>query len=232
VSSSDYRLNKMVEIFGRCLAEAEIFRRDVPSKALFDWVEKEEGDGSRWALIAAGISEGMAEAHFKRGSQRARGATIPLRVVGGGQAEILLQMSPIEWPSSHPKTAAFLAHYAPREKIPFIEIAKGRISLDFDVPDSRLGLFNVRWEVDPSGAGRPPREDWLRDWWNILGSNNPAHPSSHLHFNSQPRAPAGERSWGWHEPAENDLRLAIGDPNPLAFLLSVATWIRRNLRVD
>ena len=34
------------------------------------------------------------------------------------------------------------------------------------------------------------------------------------------------------EPAENDLRLAIGDPNPLAFLLSVACWVRRDLTVS
>jgi hypothetical protein len=229
VSSSDYRLNKMVEIFGRCLAEAEIFHRDVPSKTLFDWIVREEKGGLRWAILAAGISEETAESHFKRGSQRASDATIPLQVAGGGRAEILLQMRPIEWPNSHPKGASFLAYYVPDE-IPLVEIAKGRISLDFDVPASRVGLFNLRWEVDPREAGKPPREEWLRGWWQALGSN-PAHPASHLHFNSQPKAPAGERSWGWDEPAENDLRLAIGDPNPLAFVLSVATWVRRNLSV-
>jgi hypothetical protein len=233
VSSSDYRLNQMVEIFERCLAETEIFRRHVPNKALFDWTQSEEKDGSRWALIAAGISEEAAERRFKPGSPAARDATIPLRVGGRGQAEILLQMRPVEWPSSHPKAAAFLAHYAPHEKIPWIEIAKGRISLDFDDPDGRLGLFNLRWEVDPREAGRPPKpeEPWLRPWWQTIGNINPAHPSSHLHFNSQPKAPGGERSAGWDEPPENDLRLAIGDPNPLAFVLSVATWVRRNLEV-
>ena len=64
---------------------------------------------SRWAILAAGISEETAESHFKRGSQRASDATIPLQVAGGGRAEILLQMRPVEWPNSHPKAASFLA---------------------------------------------------------------------------------------------------------------------------
>ncbi len=228
---SPYHLERMNEIFEQCLTEAVIFTRAVPDGSLAEIELSRDRDGSLWSTIAAGISEESAERYFKRGSRQARDATIPLQAIGGGQAQIFLKMRPVPWPNSHPKGARFLASYAPGE-IPLVEIAKGRISLDFDVPDSRLGLFNLRWEVDPAGAGRPPREDWLRGWWEILGNINPAHPSSHPHFNSQPRAPAGERSWGWDEPAENDLRLAIGDPNPLALLLSVATWIRRNLRVD
>ena len=105
---------------------------------------------------------------------------------------------------------------------------KGRISLDFDLSDGKFGLFNLRWEVDTREAGKPPREHWLRDWKRTL-RHNPAHPSSHLHFNTQPKASPVERSRGLEEPGENDLRLAIGDPNPLAFLLSVAAWVRRNL---
>jgi hypothetical protein len=220
----------MVEIFGRCLAEAEIFRRDVSSKSHFDWIEKEK-DGLRWAILAAGISDETAEIHFKRGSQKASDATIPLQVAGGGRAEIFLQMRPIEWPNARPNVASSIAHYAPDEGIPLVEIAKGRISLDFD-SDGRLDLFNLRWEVDPREAGRRPREDWLGEWWRTLGNVNPAHPSSHLHFNSQPKAPPGERAGSWDEPGENEFRLAIGDPNPLAFVLSVATWVRRNLSAN
>jgi hypothetical protein len=141
-------------------------------------------------------------------------------------------MHPIEWPSSQPKSTRFVAHYAPDEKIPFVEIMKGRINLDFDLPENKLGLFNLRWEVDPRESRKEPLDTWLKEskWWRTLGFN-PAHPLSHLHFNSEPKGSPGDRSWGWDEPAENDLRLAIGDPNPLAFLLSVAVWVRRNLKV-
>jgi hypothetical protein len=220
----------MVVIFERCLREAAVFSRNVPNRSLIEWVEKEERDGSRWAILAAGVSDKTAGRSFKPGSEQAGNATIPLQVSGGGRAEILLQMRPIEWPSSLPGSTRFVAHYALGERISLIEILKGRISVDFDLPEGKFGLFNLRWEVDAREAGRPPREQWLGDWWRALGYN-PAHPPSHLHFNSQPKAPAGERSGVWEEPAENELRLAIGDPNPIAFLLSVASWVRRNLPV-
>jgi hypothetical protein len=229
--STDYRLDKMVRIFERCLYEAGVFKRDVPNKSLIEWTERKEGDDPRWGILAAGISDEAAERYFKPGSERAGHATIPLHVSGGGRAEILLQMRPIEWPPSCPESTKFVAHYAPGENIPLVEIMKGRISLDFDLPDGRFGLFNLRWEVDSREAGKRPREPWLRDWWQTLG-HNPAHPSSHLHFNSRPKASAVERSRGLEEPGENDLRLAIGDSNPLAFLLSVAAWVRRNLEVQ
>jgi hypothetical protein len=229
VSSSDYRLNQMIKVFERCLDEAEVFKRDVPNRSLFDWVEKAENDGSRWAVLVAGVSDDTAEHYFKPGSSSIENATVPLQVSGGGRAEILLQMRPIEWPNPRPESTRFIAHYAPGETIPLVEIMKSRISLDFDL-HNKFGLFNLRWEVDAREAGKPPREDWLRDWRRALG-HNPAHPSSHLHFNSQPKASPVERSRGLEEPGENDLGLAIGDPNPLAFLPSVATWVRRNLEV-
>ena len=230
MSSSDYRLNKMVEIFEQCLDEAEVFSRDVPNRSLIEWVEKREKDGSHWALLAAGIPQQTAEDYFKQDSDRADQATMPLKVAGGGSGVILLKMRPIEWPSSRPAPGHFIAHYSPAD-IALVEIAKGRISLDFDLPNGRIGLFNLRWEVDAREAGKPPLEDWLRGWWRTLGYN-PAHPSSHLHFNSQSKGSSEARSWDSVEPPENDLRLAIGDTNPLAFLLSVAAWVRRNLDVQ
>jgi hypothetical protein len=68
VSSSDYRLNKMVDIFERCLHRASVFSRHVPSKSLFDWIEKTEKDGSRWAVLVAGVSDDTAAHYFKPGS--------------------------------------------------------------------------------------------------------------------------------------------------------------------
>jgi hypothetical protein len=226
--SFDYRLKKMVGIFEQCLRTAEVFSRDVPNKSPFEWNEREERDGSHWAVLAAGISDEAAERYFKKDSQRAEQATIPVKISGGGQATILLQIRPSEWSNSRPEPGGFFSHYAPAEGIPCVEILKGQIHLD--LPENDLGLFNLRWEVDPTQSGKPPLEDWLKEWRQTLGYN-PAHPTSHLHFNSQPKGPTGDRSWGSEEPAENDLRLAIGDPNPLAFLLSVASWVRRTLKV-
>ena len=168
---SDYRLSQMVEILNLCLHRAEVFSRDVPNKSLIERTEIEEKDGSRWAILAAGLSDEVAERYFKPGSERVGHATIPLRVSGGGHAEILMQMRPIEWPNPCPGLTRFVAHYAPGEKIPFVEIAKGRISLDFDIPDGKFGLFNLRWEVDAREAGKPPLEDWLRSWWRTLEYN-------------------------------------------------------------
>jgi hypothetical protein len=229
VSSFDYRLNKMVEILDRCLRRAAVFSRGVPNRSLIDWIVREEKGGPPWAVVAAGIPDDTARRYFKPDSERGEHAMIPLGVSGGGQATILLQMRPVAWPSSQSRPTGFLAHYASAEDLPFVEILKGQINLD--LPKNDLGLFNLRWEVDPGQSGRPPLEDWLHDWWRTLG-HNPAHPSSHLHFNSQPKASAVERSRGSEETGETDLRLAIGDCNPLAFLLSVAAWVRRNLDVQ
>jgi len=214
----------MIEILERCLNKAEVFTRDVPNKSLVETDFKKERDGSHWAIIAVGISDDAAAGFFKPGSDRAAHARVPLQVSGGGQASLLLQMRPIEWPNPQPEPTRFVAHYAPGEKIPFVEILKGQINID--LPDNQLGMFNLRWEVDPAGSGGQPREDWLKDWWRTLGFN-PAHPPSHLHFNSQPKRAPADRSQVWEEPAENDLRLATGNPNPLAFLLSATGWLRR-----
>jgi len=217
----------MVEILERCLSKAEVFSRDVANKSLFETNSKRDRNGSLWAIIAAGISDQDAERYFKPGSDRAGHAKTPLQIAGGGQTSILLQMRPIEWPSSQPEAARFVAYYAPDEAIPFIEILKGEISVDLF--DNDLGLFNLRWEVDPARSGRPPLEPWLREWRQILGFN-PAHPPSHLHFNSRPRGSPADRSHASAEPAENELRLAAGNPNPLAFLLSITAWLRRILK--
>ena len=102
MSSSDYRLNQMIKVFERCLDEAEVFKRDVPNKSLFNWIEKAEKDGSRWAVLAAGLSEEAGENYFKPGSSSIQHATVLLQVSGGGRAEILLQMRPVEWPNPCP----------------------------------------------------------------------------------------------------------------------------------
>src|SRR5437016_2341370 len=66
----------MVGIFERCLVEAKVFKRDVPNKSLFDWIEKVETDSSRWAVLVAGVPDDTAERYFKPGSCQAEDATL------------------------------------------------------------------------------------------------------------------------------------------------------------
>jgi hypothetical protein len=219
----------MVEVLERCLADSLVFSRDAPNRSLVETTTTRDAKGSNWAVIAAGISDQVAADIFGRRSNKADHATIPLQVFGGSgsQASILLQMRPIV-ASTAIEDSPSAAPYAAREGIPFVEILKGRINID--LPHNELGLFNLRWEVDPSRSGRPPLESWLDEWHRSIGYN-PAHPPSHLHFNSSSREASADRSRE-SEPTENDFRLAIGYPNPLAFLLSAAAWLRRTRPLD
>jgi hypothetical protein len=228
VSSSDYRYKQMIDILERCLHQALVFTRDVPNKSLVETDFSRDKDGIMWAILAAGISADVATRVFRARTDKATQATVPLTVAGGGRASILLQIRPVEWPNPQPAATRFVAHFAPGEKLPLVEVLKGHINID--LPDNDLGIFNIRWEVDPANSGGQPREDWLNDWWRTLAFN-PSHPPSHLHFNSRPNRAAADRTEVWEEPAENDLRLAIGSPNPLAFLLSASGWLRRIVKI-
>ena len=42
----------------------------------------------------------------------------------------------------------------PGETIPFVEILKGQISID--LPENDIGIFSLRWEVDPAASGAQP----------------------------------------------------------------------------
>jgi hypothetical protein len=219
----------MVEVFERCLADSLVFSRDAPNRSLVETTTTRDGKGLSWAVIASGISGELAVEFFGRRANKADHATIPLQVFGGSgrQASIFLRMRPID-SSTVLGDGAFAAPYAAREGIPFVEIHEGQINID--LPHNEIGLFNLRWEVDTSRSGRPPLESWLGEWHRSIGFN-PAHPPSHLHFNSSPREATADRSRD-SEPTENDFRLAIGNPNPLAFLLSTAAWLRRTRPLD
>jgi hypothetical protein len=230
VSSSDFRLSNMVAIMERCLHEAGVFSREIPNRSLVEWTEREERDKSRWAILAAGVSSDDAKHYFNKSPNQADYATIPLQIAGGGQGTILLQIRPIGWPGALPEPTNIIAHYAPGEGVPIVEIQRGRLDFTFDLPDSGLDLFNIRWEIDPRGTGRPPFEDWIKGWYKTIGYN-PAHSLSHLHFNSQPKPLDDVRSLEAEDVALRDLRLAAGNANPLAFVLSFAAWVRRNLTV-
>jgi hypothetical protein len=220
----------MVEILERCLHEAKVFERASPNKSLVEQDVRKEGDKLRWVVLAAGISEDDARRYFSDSPSKAENAGIPLQVAGGGQGTILLQMRPIEWPGTIPDSKSVVMHYAPGERVPMVEVRRGRLDFSFDPTDGRLGLFNIRWEIDPHGTGRPPLENWLGTWHKTIGYN-PAHAPSHLHFNSQPKLMRRDETFDAEDDAQRDLRLAVGDANPLAFLLSFAAWVRRNLAV-
>jgi hypothetical protein len=126
----------MINAFEQCLDAAEVFTRDVPNKSLFERDVHREKDGTEWAIIAAGIPDDLAGRYFKQGSERAEHAKIPLRLGDGLEATILMLMRPFDWPSEPPKPTKFVAHFAPGDSIPFVEILKGQINVD--VPGDAL----------------------------------------------------------------------------------------------
>ena len=85
-------------------------------------------------------------------------------------------------------------------------------------------IEHLRWDFDPAAAYAAPQEKWLQRWKPIIGFN-PAHPPSHLHINQKP-LDHFTRSRDAQAYSPDELRLAIGVPNPLAFLMSIAVWLR------
>ena len=102
-----------------------------------------------------------------------------------------------------------------------IRIAYIRI---YDIPENDNRLLNLRWEWDVQPAVQDPFEKWLKCWKSDCGFN-PAHPPSHLHLNSEVFSSGGNKAIRPGD-LERELRLAIGRPNPLAFLLSIGAWFR------
>jgi hypothetical protein len=112
--------------------------------------------------------------------------------------------------------------YAPGEKIPFVAIREGHLRVTHLPDNNNARLDSIRWELDPVEGRRIPMEESLRDWHATLGCN-PAHPPSHLHFNSPPQ-PIGRSPV--QAAISNDLRLAMGVPNPLGMILSLSNWLK------
>lgn len=216
-------LDDLSRVFAACMRDAQVFERDVAGSSLFE-VERLKKEKRDWLAVAAGITEEESYAVFHANPARAERATIPLNILGGGQASFLFVLRPLGFPIEGPSTFARAAHFAPRDDIPLVEIREAYFRLSH-LPGGDIRLNHLRWELDLRAAYEHPMEEWLQPWMRRIQCN-PAHPPSHIHFNAPPvDTESVGRDQSDHSRPE--LRLAVGIPNPLAMILSFATWIRQ-----
>jgi hypothetical protein len=147
-----------------------------------------------------------------------------LSVLGGGQASFCYVLRPLVFPIEGSATFSRTTDFAPGEGIPLVEIRDAYFRLS-NLPGDGNRVNHLRWELDPGTGHREPIEDWLLPWMERL-RYNPGHAPSHIHLNAPPvDAEAVGRDQQEHSSSE--LRLAVGIPNPLALILSLAAWIRQ-----
>jgi len=205
------------------MRDAQVFDRDVASGSLFE-VDSLKKEDKRWLALAAGITEEESSTVFPANPSRAERATIPLSVLGGGQVSFYFVLRPTAFPIEGLATFSRTAQFAPREGIPLVEVRDAYFRLS-NLPRDDNRLNHLRWELDLTTAHQDPIEEWLRPWMDRI-RYNPGHAPSHIHFNAPPLdAEAVGRDRLEHSPSE--LRLAVGIPNPLALILSIAAWIRQ-----
>ena len=216
-------LDDLSRVLIACMRDAQIFERDVPSGGLFE-ADSLKKENKKWLAVAAGITQEESSAVFPANPARAERATIPLNILGGGQASFFFLLRPLGFPVEDSSTFARTAHFAPRDGIPLVEIREAYFRLS-NLPGDDNRLNHLRWELDFKTAYEDPLEEWLRSWMSRI-QYNPAHPPSHIHFNAPPvDAESVGRDLSNHSRSE--LRLAVGIPNPLAMILSFAAWVRQ-----
>ena len=216
-------LDDVQRVFTACMRDAQVFDRDAQSGSLFE-TESLRKERTNWLAVAAGITEVESQDIFPANSTRADRATIPLNVLGGGQASFFFILRPSQFPVDNPAAFGRVAHFAPDDGIPLVEIREAYFRLS-NLPGDKNRLNHFRWELDFKTGSEDPLEDWIRPWMKRI-QHNPAHPPSHVHFNAPPLdLESAGRNRSDHSPSE--LRLAVGIPNPLAMILSLAVWIRQ-----
>jgi len=128
-------------------------------------------------------------------------------------------LRPVPFPVPQHDPISQIAHFAPSEEVPLVEIREGFFRIR-DLAENKNTVNSLRWELDAVQSRRDPIEPWLRRWALILGYN-PAHPPSHLHINSYDEAEVS-----MPVDSSSDLRLCVGVVNPLALVLSIGAWLR------
>lgn len=218
------KLDDLNRVFAACIRDAQVFERESPNGSLFE-VDTLKKENKHWLAIAVGVrDEDEAKKIFPTNPARAERAMIPLGILGGGQASFYFLMRPLNYAIELSSTFLRASHFAPREGIPLVEIREAYFRLS-NLPGDENRLNHLRWELDAITPYHEPLETWLHPWARQI-QYNPAHAPSHIHFNALPLdAEALGREGPDHSPSE--LRLAVGIPNPLALVLSIAAWVRR-----
>ena len=99
-------------------------------------VRKERAD---WLAIAAGVPESEANRLFPCSSARSERATIPLSILGGGQASFLFVLRPFRRLPEDPTPFDRIARFSPGDNIPFVDIREAYLRLS-NIPanDTRI----------------------------------------------------------------------------------------------
>ncbi|RJP33791.1 MAG: hypothetical protein C4527_03695 [Candidatus Omnitrophota bacterium] len=216
---AEYNLDSIKSIFSKCLDDCAVFHRPDSDGRLFESevIHKED---KHWLVMAAGLCESEARKWFSSNNQRAENALHPLRFKHACEISFLFIVRPISEERSQFNPLKLIVPFAVQHQIPYLEINQAYIRM-WDFPDNPHKLLNLRWEWDARPAANHPYENWLKEWTHDIGFN-PAHPSSHLHINTKRLDPFTLRAGDLF----GDLRLAIGHPNPLALIFSIAVWLR------
>lgn len=217
------KIVELQSLFARCFRDAGVYQRSADGGALveFDTIKKDNCD---WLVVAAGVSPKEAANYFRGNLGRQKRATTAIELTGGGRLHVLFVVRPCDPAAERDAIAAQVAPFAPKDNLPFVVLRDQSYFRAAEIDDERLQHF--RWELDARRASADPIEQWLRNWRAVLGYN-PAHPPSHLHINALPFDP----EVGYEPRADDssgDLRLAVGVPNPLGLILSLATWLRQS----
>jgi hypothetical protein len=214
------QFDEISTLFDRCFCDACVFERSVGGTVVETDVIRLES--KKWLVIAAGIGVDEAYRYFRDHPRRAERAQEPVTILPEGQLSLLIVVRPVTAPFADVGELTNVTALAPGCGFPLVQVCDGSFIRCWDIPDSRVRT--LRWELDIQNARSDPHEAWLNRWKRHLDFN-PAHCASHLHLNAPsiaPNALVDERIE--HSPQE--LRLGVGVPNPLAFILSLATWLR------
>jgi hypothetical protein len=216
----DVRFERIQSHLHGCLQQAGVFERRVDGAQLFE-SQISDKFSKKWLVMGAGVPESEAHELFSEPHKRER-AIVPIQISPNGKVSLLLMMRPL---ASTEESALLEGGYVTdfSKDVGRVELCQG-CYLRVDGLSSPV-IQQVRWELDPVEGHKPPIEAWLRPWANLIGCN-PGHPPSHWHVNSAPPEQVGRR-----QPRRvanpPELRLAIGLPNPLLLILSLANWLRQ-----
>ena len=211
--------------FIKCFKDIALFER-IESDGRFFESNDIHKENKRWLVIASGISKTETKEFFRGNLNRSEKALEPLKFRMNCIFSFLFVLRPYneEIDISNTTETDYIAPFAPNQGISYVLIRNGYIRIS-DFPENNNSIKNLRWEWDIRKALENPNEKWLNYWKSECGFN-PAHPPSHLHINSE-YSFSIDRTKQRAIESDIEFRLAVGKPNPLAIILSIATWLRK-----
>ncbi len=218
-----HNLTIIQETFQQCFRDIAVFERFGADGQFFEVNDFKKGN-KRWLVIAAGIEDAEANEFFQGNPKRAKKSLLPLKFRDRCRISLLFLIRSFDEDPKYVNQTLLISPFAANRRIPYVEIRTAYIRI-YDIPKNDNRLLNLRWEWDTKSAVQDPLEKWLICWKAECGFN-PAHPPSHLHVNSEECNSDGNKAIRPGD-LEKEFRLALGRPNPLAFLLSIGAWFRR-----